>query len=61
LHRKPRDEKRLGPYQIARILNEEGWPTCDADQWYGSHVNAILKHLKHGVREHGIVSSNRCV
>jgi site-specific DNA recombinase len=46
LHRKPRDEKRLGPYQIARILNEEGWPTRDADQWYGSHVTAILKRLK---------------
>jgi hypothetical protein len=46
LHRKPRGGKRLGPYQIARILNREGWPTRNADQWYGSHVSAILKRLK---------------
>jgi len=46
LHRKPRCEKRLGPYQIARILNKEGWKTRDAKEWYGSHVSAILKRLK---------------
>jgi len=46
LHRKPRSEKRLGPYQIARILNKEGWPTRNAAEWYGSHVSAILKRLK---------------
>lgn len=46
LHRKPRGEKRLGPYQIARILNQEGWPTRNAEQWYGSHVTAILKRLR---------------
>ena len=46
LHRKPRGGKRLGPYQITRILNKEGWPTSDAAEWYGSHVSAILKRLK---------------
>jgi DNA invertase Pin-like site-specific DNA recombinase len=46
LHRKPRGGKWLGPYQIARILNKEGWPTRNAEQWYGSHVSAILKRLK---------------
>lgn len=45
LHRKPRGGKRLGPYQIARILNEEGWPTRKAQVWRGSHVSAILKRL----------------
>lgn len=45
LHRKPRGGKRLGSYQIARILNEEGWPTRNAQEWYGSHVSAILKRL----------------
>ena len=47
LHRKPRGEKRLGPYQIARILNREGkWRPHHAKEWYGSHVSAILKRLK---------------
>ena len=46
--RKPRGEKRLGPYQIARILNKEGWPTRNAAEWYGSHFNAILRRLKRG-------------
>ena len=46
LHRKPRGGKRLGPYQIARILNREGWETRNAAEWYGSHVSAILKRLK---------------
>jgi site-specific DNA recombinase len=46
LHRKPRGEKRLGPYQIARILNKEGWKTRNAAEWYGSHVSAILRRLK---------------
>ena len=46
LHRKPRGGKRLGPYQIARILNEEGWPTRKAKEWRGSQVSAILKRLK---------------
>jgi DNA invertase Pin-like site-specific DNA recombinase len=46
LHRKPRGGQRLGPYQIARILNEEGWPTRKAKEWRGSQVSAILKRLK---------------
>jgi len=33
LHRNPRGGKRLGPYQIARILNQEGWPTRKAEEW----------------------------
>jgi len=46
LYRKPRCGKRLGPYQIARILNQEGWATRKAQEWRGSHVSAILKRLK---------------
>ena len=46
LHRKPRGGKRLGPYQIARILNREGWPTRNAEKWYGSHVSAIVNRKK---------------
>jgi len=38
--------KRLGPYQIARILNQEGLPTRKATEWRGSQVSAILKRLK---------------
>ena len=43
LYRKPRGDKRLGPYQIARILNEEGWQIRKAQEWRGSQANAILK------------------
>ena len=46
LHRKPRGGKRLGPYQIARILNEESYATRTGVPWHGSHVRAILKRLK---------------
>lgn len=46
LYRKPRGEKRLGFYKIARILNDEGWPTRTGTAWHGSHVSAILKRLK---------------
>ena len=46
LHRKPRGGKRLGPYQIARILNQEGSATRKAKEWRGSHVSAILRRLK---------------
>jgi len=46
LHRKPRGEKRLGPYQIATILNKEGWPTRNAKEWHGSHITSILKRLR---------------
>jgi len=45
LHRKPRGGKRLGPYQIARILNEEGYPTRTGVPWHGSHISTILKRL----------------
>ena len=46
LYRKPRDEKRLGFYQIATILNKEGLPTRSGVLWHGSHVSTILKRLK---------------
>ena len=46
LYRKPKNEKRLGFYQIATILNREGLPTRTGVQWHGSHVSAILKRLK---------------
>ena len=46
LHRKPRGGKRLGPYQIARILNQESYATRTGVPWHGSHVSAILKRLK---------------
>ena len=46
LHRKPRGGERLGPYQIARILNGEGCKTRKAIQWRGSQVSAILNRLK---------------
>ena len=45
LHRKPRGGTRLGPYQIARILNKEGWHTRKATEWRGSQVSFILKRL----------------
>lgn len=46
LHRKPRGGKRLGPYQIARILNEESHPTRTGVPWHGSHVSGILKRIR---------------
>lgn len=46
LHRKPRGGKRLGPYQIAQILNKESYATRTGVPWHGSHVSAILKRLK---------------
>ncbi|HDZ69271.1 MAG TPA: hypothetical protein ENH43_02505 [Phycisphaerales bacterium] len=45
LCRKPRGGKRLGPYQIARILNQESRPTRRGGPWRDSHINAILKRL----------------
>ena len=45
LYRKPRGGKRLGLYQIARILNQEGRPTRKGGPWRDSHVSAILKRL----------------
>ena len=49
LHRKPRGHKRMGPYQIAKILNQEGWPTRKAEKWAGSQVSGILDRLSHRV------------
>ncbi len=45
LYRKPRGGERLGPYQIARILNEEGWPTRNAKLWRGPQVTVILQRM----------------
>ncbi|MCK4293184.1 MAG: recombinase family protein [Planctomycetes bacterium] len=49
--------KRLGPYQIARILNKEGWPTRKATEWRGSQVSSILKHLSSRTRRKRTQSS----
>jgi len=46
LYRKPHDEKRLGFYQIATILNKESLPTRTGVPWHGTPVGAILKRLK---------------
>ena len=43
LRRKPRGKPRLGPYQIARILNQEGCPTRTGRQWHGVTVGRILQ------------------
>jgi DNA invertase Pin-like site-specific DNA recombinase len=43
LHRKPRNRPRLGYYQIARILNDEGHPTRTGKRWTGPTVMGILK------------------
>ncbi len=42
LYRKPRGGKRLGFYQIARILSEEGQPTRTGKGWSGPAVKGIL-------------------
>ncbi len=42
LYRKPRGKHRRGPYQIARILNEEGHPTRTGVPWNGVVVRRIL-------------------
>ena len=39
LRRKP----RMGPYQIARILNQEGCSTRTGKQWHGVTVRRILQ------------------
>ncbi len=54
LHRKPRGGKRLGPYQIARILNQEGHPTRTVVPWHGSHISAILKRLSSRISQRKI-------
>lgn len=42
LNRKPRNRKRLGYYQIARILNEEGPATRTGKRWTGPTVKGIV-------------------
>ena len=43
LRRKPRGKPRPGPYQIARILNQEGCLTRTGKQWHGVTVRRILE------------------
>ena len=43
LHRKRQGEPRLGPYQIARILNDEGLPSRKGTPWFGATVSGIIK------------------
>ena len=43
LRRKPRGKTRLGPYQIAGILNREGCLTRTGKQWHGVTVGRILE------------------
>ena len=43
LYRKPHNEKRLGYYVIARILNEKGVPTRTGVLWNGMTIKGILK------------------
>ncbi len=45
LHRKTKYEKRLGPYEIARILNKENLPTRKGTQWYGATIQRIIERL----------------
>ena len=45
LYRKPREDKRLGFYQIATIMNREGYKTRSGGNWTGSGVGTILKRL----------------
>lgn len=42
LNRKPKGGKRLGPYQIARILNKESLSTRTGKPWTGPVVKRIL-------------------
>lgn len=46
LHRKPRGEKRLGFYKIARILNDQGVPTRTGKPWTGPTVGGIIRREK---------------
>ena len=40
---KPKGKPRLGPYQIARILNGEGHPSRSGKPWTGPSVKRILE------------------
>ena len=46
LYRKPREGKRLGFYQIATKLNEEGLKTRTGKPWHGSTVMQIIQREK---------------
>ena len=45
LNRKPQNEKRLGPYEIATALNKEGLLSRCGGRWSGSVIKGILKRL----------------
>lgn len=45
LHRKTKYEKRLGPYEIATILNNENLPNRKGGKWHGRTVGRIIKRL----------------
>lgn len=43
LHRKRQGEKRLGPYRIAAILNDEKLPNRKKTKWLGGTIAGIIK------------------
>ncbi|MHC4171713.1 MAG: recombinase family protein [Planctomycetota bacterium] len=45
LHRKMKYEKRLGPYEIATILNKENLPNRKGTKWHGATVRRIIERL----------------
>ncbi len=45
LHRKTKYEKRLGPYEIATILNKENLPTRKGTLWHGATIRGIIERL----------------
>jgi len=45
LHRKPQGEKRLGPYEIATILNKENLPNRKGTKWCGATIRKIIERL----------------
>ena len=45
LHRKIKSQKRLGPYEIAAVLNKENLPSRKGMPWHGRTVGRIIKRL----------------
>jgi DNA invertase Pin-like site-specific DNA recombinase len=45
LHRKTKYEKRLGPYEIATILNKENLPNRKGTPWHGATIRGIIERL----------------
>ncbi len=45
LHRKIKYEKRLGPYEIATILNKENLPNRKGTLWHGATIRKIIERL----------------